>query len=352
MTAIADKKIGFLLGSLSGAGAEKTILTLANEIAKNNCKVYLFVLKNQCDYTEPKNVSLIFLSKSKKKDQITELREESAKIGILDIFVSSKVDFYGAALAKKQFCSVHITPTAWLKKRAWWSKWKTSVQKIKLKKKFRDKKLIALSEGIKSDLTEHLGCKNSDIYVINNPFNFDEIRTLSERPIKENIKKPYIIYVAAFIKRKRHADLINAFFLSDRKDTNLVLLGKGPERESLEILVKSLDLNDKVIFVNWSSNPYRYIKNARLSVLTSEAEGLPRVLIESIIIGTTVISTNCKSGPNEILVGENKRYLCEVGNIESIKQKINMTLTKKEKQNIEISQFEASRVAKKYLELM
>jgi len=342
------KKIGFLLGSLAGAGAEKTVLTLATKLSDRGHDVHLFVLKDVQDYKAESDLN-IHIVQSDSSDLNQGLEKASHAAGELDLFVTSRAEFYDVVQAKKHFCSVHITPTAWLKKRSLPFRWKTYVQKLKLKKKFANKNLIALSEGIKSDLVENLGVDAKHVTVINNPFDIEKIHTEANAELTEAATLgDYIVYVAAMIPRKRHEDLFRAFSQIKKQDIKLVLVGKGLLKSQLEKLAKELGIEDRVVFWPWDPNPYRLIKNAKLSVLVSEAEGLPRVLIESIIIGTPVVSTDCPSGPNEVLINQNAKYLVPIGDVNKLSQIIDTVLEESSIQVFKTARFDALEVAKRY----
>lgn len=342
------KKVGFLLGSLSGAGSEKTIITLANNIALMGNRVFLFILNDRADYKAPENVETFLLSSENPHQNLQEI---VAELGGLDLFITSRPEYYEEKIAKKVFCSVHITPTAWLKKRKWYALWKTWLQRNKLKNKYQNKKLIALSAGIKNDLVKNLACKDRDVQVINNPFEFDNIRKKAEEPGLLP-QQPYIVYVAAMVARKRHADLLRAFSQLENKTLNLVFVGKGDEEQNLKELAEELNVASRVVFWGWDANPYRLIKNANLSVLASEAEGLPRVLVESIALGVSVVSTDCPSGPNEVLTNHNAKYLVPVGDIGKLTEVLQEVLEMNAEQEIDISRFNAENIAKKYLDLI
>lgn len=345
-------RIGFLLGSLLGAGAEKTILTLASKLALLGAETHLFVLSKKADYAVPDGLFIHYIDDYDAKP-IDVFRDISENIGELDLFVTNRAEFYDAVHAKKRFCSVHITPTAWLKKRSFLFSWNTQIQKWKLKKKFADKNLIALSEGIKNDLVENLAVQPARVRVINNSFELEKIQKNANEPFKEAERLgEYVVYVAALIPRKRHADLFTAFSLLNRKDVKLVLVGKGRLKFELEKLARDLNIIDRVVFWPWDPNPYRLIKHAKISVLVSEAEGLPRVLIESIIIGTTVVSTDCPSGPNEVLIGQNSEYLVPVGDVEQLTLVLDNVLETNPKQDFDFKRFDALNVARIYEGLM
>lgn len=342
------KKIGFLLGSLAGAGAEKTVLTLATKLGDKGNDVHLFVLKDVQDYKTKSDLN-IHIVQSYSKDVIHGLKQASGAVGELDLFVTSRAEFYDSVQAKQRYCSVHITPTAWLKKRSFLFKWKTYIQTLKLRKKFANKNLIALSQGIKNDLVDNLGVEAKRVSVINNPFDIEKIHAQANEELKDvELLGDYIVYVAAMIPRKRHADLFRAFSQLKKQDIKLVLVGKGSLKKQLEKLAKELGIEQRVVFWPWDPNPYRLIKNAKLSVLVSEAEGLPRVLIESIIIGTPVVSTDCPSGPNEVLLGKNSKYLVPIGDINKLSHVMDDVLIHNEQQVFDVERFDATRVAMAY----
>jgi glycosyltransferase involved in cell wall biosynthesis len=107
-----------------------------------------------------------------------------------------------------------------------------------------------------------------------------------------------------------------------------MILGEGTERPNLEALVKELGLTHDVALPGFVANPYAYMAKAEIFVLSSLYEGLPTVLIEAMAGGTRVVSTDCKSGPAEIL--ENGQYgkLVPVGDIEGLAEAIVSTLEK------------------------
>jgi len=81
-----------------------------------------------------------------------------------------------------------------------------------------------------------------------------------------------------------------------------------------------------VVLAGFQKNPYPIIKNAKLTVLSSEREGLPRVLVESLILKTPIVSTNCPSGPEEIMTGELSAYLTKLNNPADLAEKIDQAL--------------------------
>jgi glycosyltransferase involved in cell wall biosynthesis len=342
-------KVGFLLGSLSGAGAEKTIMTLATGMAEEGFHVDLYLLKDAGDYSPPNNINIVILD-GKKSEQQKQLLKNT-KETIYQLFITSRAELYDYIKTENRYCSVHITPTAWIDNPSW-QKWKTWRKTRKLSKKFANKNLIALSQGIKDDLVINLKCNPDDITIINNPFDLSKIRSAAE--ITGDIpSEDYIIYVASFIKRKRHADLLNAFSKLENQTIKLLLLGKGQLECDIKELANKLGVLDRIIFWGWDENPYRLIHNAKVSILASEAEGLPRVVVESLALSTPVVSTDCPSGPREVLVNELKPFLVPVGDIEGLSNAIGLAI--KDYPLIQESlteRFDAKKIVNKYVELV
>jgi len=341
--------VGLLAGSLKGAGAEKTILTLADFLSRKNCSVNLFLLNEDLDYVAPDYINVIRLNGKHRKDKEKQL-EQLTHSTAYDLFVTSRADYYPFIHSRHKYISVHISPYSWIQNenKSVISKW---LKLSRIRKKYRDRKLIALSEGIKEELINHLGCNASDITVINNPFDVATIQSESGRegPLPDS---GYIIYVASFIPRKRHQDLIQAF-AKLKSDLKLVLVGKGPDEEALKSLVEKLGLTNQVIFWGWDQNPYRLIKHARLSVLASEAEGLPRTLIESLLLGTPAVSTDCPSGPNEVMTDAFRQFLVPVGNIKQLTEAMNSALESyPDISQLDMDRFAGEQVADRYLALI
>lgn len=202
---------------------------------------------------------------------------------------------------------------------------------------------VCISKGVESDLKELLGDSvvTTTIY---NPFDISLINDLAQEPFSESIYNNdrnislssrdndilrnvlssgnYIVHVGSFKYQKAHDVLLKAYAQS-KQLYPLVLVGQGKLLEDTVTLASSLGLTDKVFFLGFQKNPYPYIKSAKLMVLSSRFEGFGRVIAESLALGTPVISTDCPSGPREILPLSN---LVPVDDIETLSHKIDSAL--------------------------
>lgn len=201
--------------------------------------------------------------------------------------------------------------------------------------------VCTVSEEMRVQLKEifpDLTNKQTTIY---NPIDFETIEnkacerenlTLDE---KELLNNPYICSVGRLDEGQKDFNiLINAYAnlkVENKISEKLVLVGDGPDKEKLENLVKKLNLENDIIFLGKKSNPYIWMKNSKVFILSSKYEGLPTVLIEALILDVPSISSNCLTGPVEIL--ENGKYgeLFNIGNVKELEEKILITLNKREK---------------------
>jgi len=171
--------------------------------------------------------------------------------------------------------------------------------------------IITVSKGVAKDLIESYKIDIDKIQPIYNMFDINKIVSASQSTPQcswlEKDASPIIINVGRLSSQKDHATLIKAFAIAKAKrKCRLLILGEGAERPTLINLIQDLNLDDDVFMPGFVSNPYAYIARAKLFVLSSAWEGLPGALIEALACGIPVVSTDCPSGPAEIL--ENGKY--------------------------------------------
>jgi glycosyltransferase involved in cell wall biosynthesis len=181
--------------------------------------------------------------------------------------------------------------------------------------------VVSVSQGVTLDLEKKFRIKKHKLKTIYNFYNIDHIRCLSEESLRpEHLHiffKPVIVNAGRLTNSKGQWNLIKAFKdLKSRNDVNLVILGDGKYRELYSRFVKESGLQDSVFLLGFQDNPYALIKNAKVLISSSKFEGLSNVIIEAIAIGTPVISTDCQSGPREILDPDTTKYSTVTSKIE------------------------------------
>jgi glycosyltransferase involved in cell wall biosynthesis len=166
--------------------------------------------------------------------------------------------------------------------------------------------VITVSQGVKEDLCELGNLPEHKVRVIYNPAAIGIPADREAPTVKSQLWGVgvgfHILTVGRLAKEKDHASLIKAFALLP-KDINakLVILGEGPLRAELEALVTQLKLDSRVLLPGFMVDPYPWFQSADLFVLSSLWEGFGNVIVEAFECGLPVVSTNCPSGPAEIL---------------------------------------------------
>lgn len=168
-------------------------------------------------------------------------------------------------------------------------------------------KLVTNSKLLVKDLKEKFNCPEKKITVIYNPLDIDKIRKQANEPIENKYKplfdNPTIINCGRLDKSKNQENLILAFkiVLEEFPNAKLIILGEGSRRKRLEKLIRKNKLNNKVILFGNVENPQKYISKASIFAFSSLYEGFPNALLEALACSKAVISTDCPSGPREIL---------------------------------------------------
>jgi len=169
-----------------------------------------------------------------------------------------------------------------------------------------------------------------------------------------------LVTVGRLVDLKDHVTLINAFAkVREDIDVRLYIIGDGPNRKKLERLGQTLGLADDIRFLGWQRNPFALLKQADAFVLSSRFEGFGNVIVEAMACGLPVISTDCPSGPHEILEGGETGVLVPVGDVDALAQAITAMLSNRQKlaeyaqkSKSRVKDFDVSRVASEYLEFL
>lgn len=329
--------LAIFLVALSGGGAERVMLYLARGFVERGLDVDLVLVKTEGPYLSsiPPGVRVVNLNAPRLllaiPALIRYLQENKPKAllsAMEDINVAALWARRIAGVSTRVVVTVHNTLSqesqiaGGLKKRLapflarWFYPWADAV--------------VTVSQGAAQDLV-NLGLSSEQLKVIYNPVVTPELakKTLEavEHPWFQAGSPPVILAVGRLEKQKDFSSLIRAFGLvKQQRPVKLMILGEGTERTSLEALVQELGLGADVALPGFVSNPFAYMGKAAVFVLSSLYEGLPTALIEAMAGGTPVVSTDCKSGPAEIL--ENGRYgkLVPVGDIKSLAVAIASTL--------------------------
>ena len=360
--------VSICIPNLDGGGAEKAMLHLAQGLAAQGIKTDLVLANAEGAYLSkvPKDVRLIDLkSKSplilyKTFGLVRYLQQERPQ------FLLSALDLVSASTWARGFARV---PT----------KVVMCVQ-THLSQQFRDQHkgfgkvrphlirwfypwadgIIAASQGVADDVADLAGLRVENIPVINNPVVTPELFEKAKEPLNHPWfapgEPPVILGVGRLVYQKDFPTLIKAFSLvRQQRPARLMILGEGMDRPKLESLVRELGLENEVALPGFTENPYAYMAKASVFALSSVYEGFGNVVAEAMAVGTPIVSTDCESGPSEILENGKYGYLVPVGDAEFLADAINATLNNpilSEELKQRSQTFSIDRVAARYLEVL
>ena len=309
----ADGAIAFFLPLLTAGGAERVTLNLAQGITERGLRVDLVLAAAEGPFRDqvPPAVRLVDLRAGRVLRSLIPLsgylRRERPRVLFSQMDHANLVALWAAKLARRAtpvVVTVHNTmsqatrqegrlaESLWPPLLRTFYPWAASV--------------VAVSRGAADDLARTAGLPRDRIEVVYNPVITPAMLALAgqapDHPWFAPGQPPVIIGVGRLTRQKDFPSLIRAFAEVRRiRTARLIILGEGEDRTELETLVTELGLTDDVALPGFRENAMAYLAGSALFVLSSAWEGLPTVLIEALAAGTRVVSTDCPSGPREIL---------------------------------------------------
>lgn len=215
---------------------------------------------------------------------------------------------------------------------------------------------VGVSSGVADDMAKLSRIDRAAFRVIHNPAATGQVMTHYERPQAiAGLEGPVILSVGTLKAVKRHDLLIRAFAQLVRSDATLCILGEGAERKRLENLIDELDLEGRVLLPGYQSDPARWYAHADLFVLASDHEGFGNVIVEALEQGVPVVSTDCPSGPREILERGKHGTLVPVGDVAALAKAMEDALLQEHDHQAlkrRAQDFSADKAADAYLDLL
>ena len=216
---------------------------------------------------------------------------------------------------------------------------------------------VGVSSGVADDMARLSGMDRARFNVIHNPAATGQVveSGYAVPPALVERTGPILLAVGTLKAVKRHDLLIRAFARLPRTDATLYILGEGQERAGLETLIGSLGLQDRVLLAGYQADPAPWYAHADVFVLSSDYEGFGNVIVEALEHGLPVVSTNCPTGPHEILEDGKYGTLVPVGDVDALARAMDEALSAshdREQLKRRARDFSVDKAADAYLDLL
>ncbi len=360
------KKLVIFMPSIEGGGVEKNLFIITNYLSKKIKGICLITASKEYN-NKFKGVKIInpkFNLGSGRKSKYYSCFFELLRL------LLKKEKFVVFAFQANLYCIIickifrtriiirsNSSPSGWSK---------NYLKSLIFKKLLRlSDKIIVNSIDFRKELKKKFNVESQCIY---NPLNKSEIIKKSKHIIKFNFLKKNdkktlrIINIGRIVDQKDQITLLKSLNIlkeENRFKFKALIMGRGSHKKTLTQYINTNNLQKQVKIIDFQTNPYPYLYNSDLFILTSKFEGLPNVLLEAVALKKFIISTNCPTGPREILHGGKGGFLFKTGNHKQLSIKIKKFYINRSKYNKKIiygykqlERFDLRKNLKKYIALI
>lgn len=305
------KVVGLIISQLNKGGAERVVSRLS-KLLSNKYRIFIILYDKTglsydvhgqviylSDYHKKKSLVPIFIRRIYALKRVKEVYKLDAAVSFLDTpnFIN--------ILSKNDKCATHVSVRNYTPQEIS-GKINKFIAELLIKTLYnKSNTVICVSQIIADAYVMKYGIHRDKIKVVYNPYNISEIIELSNVNIDNNqlFQQDIIISVGRIMKQKGYWHLIKAFsILSERhKNSHLIIIGKEYDGGKAKKLAHELGLSNSITFLGEQENPFKYLKRSTIYVSSSIFEGFPNSLLEAMVCGLPVISSDCKTGPREIL---------------------------------------------------
>ncbi len=307
------RKILFIVPCLSGGGVQRLLILILRHLNRDRFEPIVAVLESINDYKDeiPPDVKVVYLNKRGPFDNprmlylVTRIIAEEAPQAICSfMYPQNYLAILARGLSGKKVPVVttdHSILSLATRHDRFGSAKRLLIRKLYPHADFH----ICVSNGIRKDLVSHYSVSDRKCAVIYNAVELERVRQLARaEPDGMGLHeiKPYFIACGRLSEEKNYPLLLRSFLGVLRiRSARLLILGEGKLKNELLSLARELGITDNVRFLGFQVNPFMYMARAVALVLPSSWEGFGNVLIEAMASGIPVISTDCPSGPSEII---------------------------------------------------
>lgn len=328
----------FLIDQLASGGAPRSVLKVTRALLASGVRVTLISLSERTGLSVPDGAQLHVVPFTP-RGRWQKLRRYRLHAERLDAFLDGRQERFDLVVSNLHQAH-QVVRRSRLADRAWlcirsdpWQEllsnkagWRRLVKKTKVKRLYDDKRVIALSRTNLASLAR-IGSRPCHAEVIPNVLDVTRVRELMRDEIAEPWLRdaPFCVYVGRLNMRQKRLDRLLKAFQASAVAQRLVLIGDG-DHAAVEQEIEALSLQESVIKLGPRDNPYPYMHRASALLLASDYEGLPNVLLEALACGTPVVSTDCLSGPRDILTGRLAQGLVPLDDIDGFARAIRSSI--------------------------
>lgn len=316
--------IAIFLPSLGGGGAEGVMVALANAFVTQGHRVDLVLADAQGVFLKDVDAAVRIIGLNRK-------RVFRSVLPLASYFRRERPEVILSALGHANVVAIMARKIARLKSRLVVSERNSMAQGLGagrgqilfwlMRRLYPTADLVVcVSQGVEEQLAQLVGVPRNKLCTIYNPIDIEKIHKLMKAPLEHrwfaSKDVPVILSVGRLTVQKDYATLLQAFARLRRdREARLVILGEGDERTKLEQLCRDLDILPDVDLPGFQQNPFAWIAACDLFVMSSAWEGLPNALLQAMACGAPVVSTDCRTGPDEILEHGKWGRLVPVGDV-------------------------------------
>jgi glycosyltransferase involved in cell wall biosynthesis len=311
----------FLSQDRNADGAERVLVMIANALAERGYPVELVLLKAR-PLQVSRKVKLVDLNSSRMWSSlpklVTYLWRTRPQVLLSVIVHANVVALLARELARVPTkCIIVVENNIAKATREAPSRLVRAAFALSRKLYPRADGIVAMSQGLADEVAQFAKLPSERVTAIYNPVLTPEFQEKVQEPVDHpwfGSGCPVILGVGRLTKQKDFATLIRAFKrVLERRPAKLVILGRGRGKRELEALAEELGVKSEVDLPGYLENPYAFMARASVFVLSSAWEGFGNVVAEALVAGTPVVSTDCESGPAEILAHGKYGHLVPVG---------------------------------------
>lgn len=358
--------ISILLPDLNGGGAERVMIDLARAIVAHGYKVefVLMRIKGEFLHETQAEFSIVDLGTQRVRGVAFALSKYLSKRKpcalIANMWPLTSTAVLGRILSGHKCKLMLVEHSILSHEYASWGRLHNRIMSLVIAVTYRIcDVVVAVSEGSAKDVAYLAALAQDRVKVVYNPIPQHAIPDIHKIELVEKFwnceRGQRILTVGSLKLEKNHFLLLRAFALLSNKDARLIFLGKGKNELKLRDLAKELDIINRVIFAGFHTDPSPFYATADLFVLSSDYEGFGNVIVEALSFGLPVVSTDCPSGPKEILDNGYFGRLVPVGNSCHLAQAMATALNETvdtERLKRRASDFTPEIAARKYLKLL